>query len=172
MRCLVAGLMVDAGFENSPVLIRIGDRGSDSDHDDNPTSLHVIFCRVGGALHDRAETCLEINSDDVIVDHTWLWRADHGAGAKWTVNRSKHGLVVNGDDGAIYGLFNEHFRDYQTVWNGERGRVYFYQSEIPYDPPNQQSWMNGETRGLASYKVADDVQSHEAYGLGVYRFFH
>ena len=169
---VVAGLMVDAGLENSPVLIRIGDPGSDSDHSDNPTSLHDIFCRVGGALSGSADTCLEINSDDVIVDHTWLWRADHGAGAKWTVNRSKHGLVVNGDDVTIYGLFNEHFQEYQTVWNGERGRVYFYQSEIPYDPPNQQSWMNGETKGFASYKVADNVQSHEAYGLGIYSFFH
>ena len=169
---VVAGLMVDAGLENSPVLIRVGDEGSDSDHSNNPTSLHDVFCRVGGALPGSADTCLEINSDDVIIDHTWLWRADHGAGADWTVNRSKHGLVVNGDDVTIYGLFNEHFQDYQTVWNGERGRVYFYQSEIPYDPPNQQSWMNGEKKGFASYKVADDVQSHEAFGLGIYSFFH
>lgn len=169
---VVAGLMVDAGLENSPVLIRIGDPGSDGDQSDNPTSLHDIFCRVGGARSGRADTCLEINSDDVIVDHTWLWRADHGAGAKWIVNRSKHGLVVNGDDVTIYGLFNEHFQEYQTVWNGERGRVYFYQSEIPYDPPDQQSWINGETKGFASYKVADNVHSHEAYGLGIYSFFH
>ena len=168
---IVAGLMVDAGLENSPVLIRIGDQGSNADHSENPTSLHDIFCRVGGALPGRADVCLEINSDDVIIDHAWLWRADHGAGARWTVNRSKHGLVVNGDDVTIYGLFNEHFQEYQTVWNGERGRVYFYQSEIPYDPPNQASWMNGDTQGFASYKVADDVQSHAAYGLGIYSFF-
>ena len=168
---VVAGLMVDAGLENSPVLIRIGDPGSDQDHSANPTSLHDIFCRVGGAISGKADVCLEINSDDVIVDHAWLWRADHGAGAKWTVNRSKHGLIVNGDDVTIYGLFNEHFQEYQTVWNGERGRVYFYQSEIPYDPPSQEEWMNGDTKGFASYKVADDVQSHQAYGLGIYSFF-
>ena len=168
---VVAGLMIDAGLENSPVLIQIGAPGSDNDHSDNPTSFHDIFCRVGGALSGKADVCLEINSDDVIIDHAWLWRADHGVGAKWTVNRSKHGLIVNGDDVTIYGLFNEHFQEYQTIWNGERGRVYFYQSEIPYDPPSQQEWMNGETKGFASYKVADDVQSHEAYGLGIYSFF-
>ncbi len=168
---VVAGLMIDAGLENSPALIRIGDPGSDQDHSDNPTSLHDIFCRVGGAIPGKADVCLEINSNDVIIDHAWLWRADHGAGAKWTVNRSKHGLVVNGDDVTIYGLFNEHFQEYQTVWNGERGRVYFYQSEIPYDPPSQEEWMNGDTKGFASYKVADDVQSHQAYGLGIYSFF-
>jgi hypothetical protein len=31
--------------------------------------------------------------------------------------------------------------------------------------------MNGTTKGYASYKVADNVQSHEAYGLGIYSFF-
>jgi formate hydrogenlyase subunit 4 len=34
-----------------------------------------------------------------------------------------------------YGLFVEHFQEFQTVWNGDRGAVYFYQSELPYDPP-------------------------------------
>jgi hypothetical protein len=32
-------------------------------------------------------------------------------------------------------LFTEHFQEYQTLWNGNNGRVYFYQSEMPYDPP-------------------------------------
>ena len=48
----------------------------------------------------------------------------------------------------------------------------FYQSETPYDPPEQSDWMsewNGvEYQGWASYKVSDHVQNHEAHGLGVY----
>jgi len=122
-------------------------------------------------LPGSADACLVINSHDVIVDHTWLWRADHGAGAQWDVNRAKNGLIVNGDDVTIYGLFNEHFQEHQTLWNGERGSVYFYQSEIPYDPPSQKQWMDGEKKGYASYKVADHVQSHRAWGLGIYSFF-
>ncbi len=168
---VVAGLMVDAGLKNSPVLIQIGESGADQDHADNPASLHDVYCRVGGAIPGSAEVCLEINSHDVIVDHTWLWRADHGAGAEWEINKAKHGLVVNGDDVTIYGLFNEHFQEYQTLWRGERGRVYFYQSEIPYDPPGQAQWMNGEVKGYASYKLADDVREHQAWGLGIYSFF-
>ena len=31
--------------------------------------------------------------------------------------------------------------------------------------------MNGSLNGYASYKVADTVTSHEAWGLGVYCFF-
>ena len=168
---IIAGIMIDAGLLTSPVLMQIGEEGADNDHSDNPASLHDVFCRVGGALPGSADACLVINSHDVIVDHTWLWRADHGAGAQWDVNRAKNGLIVNGDDVTIYGLFNEHFQEHQTLWNGERGSVYFYQSEIPYDPPSQKQWMDGEKKGYASYKVADHVQSHQAWGLGIYSFF-
>jgi hypothetical protein len=31
--------------------------------------------------------------------------------------------------------------------------------------------MNGSNKGYASYKVADSVTSHTAYGVGVYCFF-
>ncbi len=167
----IASLMVDAGLETSPVLVQIGVPGSRNDHSDNPTALHDLFCRVGGAVAGSADACLIVNSNNVIIDHTWLWRADHGAGAEWLVNRAKNGLIVNGHDVTIYGLFNEHFQEYQTVWNGERGRVYFYQSEIPYDPPSHEAWRAGRKGGYASYKVADHVQTHEAHGLGIYTFF-
>ena len=79
-----------------------------------------------------------INSDDVIGDHFWIWRADHGASAGgWSTNDSMNGLVVNGEDVTVYGLFNEHHNAYQTLWNGNGGRLYFYQSEIPYEVPNK-----------------------------------
>ncbi len=52
-------------------------------------------------------------------------------------NTSANGLVVNGNDVIAYGLFVEHHQQCQVVWNGNRGRTYFYQSEIPYDPPSQ-----------------------------------
>lgn len=112
-----------------------------------------------------------MNSHDVIGDHFWLWRADHGTGAEWSVNEARHGLVVNGDDVTLYGLFNEHFQHYQTLWNGERGRTYFYQSEIPYSPPSIEAWNDDGKAGYASYKVADHVRQHSAWGLGIYSFF-
>jgi hypothetical protein len=46
-----------------------------------------------------------------------------------------------------------------------------YQSEMPYDIPDQPSWMSGKTQGFASYKVADTVTRHEAWGVGVYSYF-
>jgi hypothetical protein len=57
------------------------------------------------------------------------------------------------------------------LWNGNWGRVYFYQSELPYDAPNQSSWTHNGVNGYASYEVASSVTSHQAYGLGIYGVF-
>ena len=169
---VLAGLLFDAGPGLSPVLLQIGPRGSTVRHQQNPVSLHDIFFRVGGAAVGRTVGNLEINSNDTIVDHTWIWRADHGSGVGWNLNTSANGLVVNGSQVTIYGLFVEHHQQFQVIWNGNGGRTYFYQSEIPYDPPNQASFSSAPgTNGWASYKVADGVTSHEAWGLGVYSVF-
>jgi hypothetical protein len=107
-----------------------------------------------------------------VGDNFWLWRADHGRGVGWDVNKNVTGLIVNGNTVTLYGLFVEHCQGYQTLWNGNGGRVYFYQSEMPYDPPDQAAWRHGEVNGFASYKVAESVKTHEAWGLGVYSVFH
>ena len=169
---ILAGLLFDAGEANSPVLLEVGPDGSSASHSTNPTSLHDVFFRVGGAAVGRASVNLRINSHHTIVDHTWIWRADHGNGVGWTRNTSANGLVVNGNNVTIYGLFVEHYQEFQVLWNGNGGRVYFYQSEIPYDPPDQASYTSAPgTNGWASYKVADNVTSHEAWGLGIYSVF-
>jgi hypothetical protein len=168
----VAGLLLEAGAQSSPVLLQVGDAASSASHAQSPTALFDVHCRVGGADVGTADNCVTIDSNDVLVDNMWLWRADHGAGAAWTVNKSKNGLIVNGSGVTVYGLFVEHFQEYQTLWNGEGGAVYFYQSELPYDPPNQGAWQASPgVNGYASYKVADAVTTHRAEGLGVYSVF-
>lgn len=168
----IAGLLFDAGPSESPVLLEVGAEGSQARHARDPITLHDVFFRVGGAGVGRAKVNLRINSNDTLVDHTWIWRADHGAGVGWELNTSENGLVVNGNEVTIYGLFVEHHQQFQVLWKGNGGRTYFYQSEIPYDPPNQASYTSAPAvNGWASYKVADGVTSHEAWGLGVYSVF-
>ncbi|WP_371650117.1 MULTISPECIES: RICIN domain-containing protein [unclassified Streptomyces] len=167
----VAGLLVDAGPTNSALLMRVGTPGATARHTADPTSLHDVFFRIGGAGVGRATQSLVINSSDVIGDHMWLWRADHGSGVGWTSNTAANGLVVNGSDVTMYGLFVEHYQQHQVLWNGNGGRTYFFQNEMPYDPPNQAAWMNGSTRGYDAYKVASSVTGHEAWGLGSYCYF-
>ena len=167
----IAGVLFDAGTTTSPSLLEVGPAGSAASPAADPSSLHDVYFRVGGAAVGRATTSLVVNSDNVIGDHTWIWRADHGDGVGWNTNTADTGLIVNGDNVTMYGLFVEHYQKYQTIWNGNGGRTYFYQNEMPYDPPNQAAWMNGSTLGYAAYKVADSVTTHQAYGLGSYCFF-
>ncbi|HWE86102.1 MAG TPA: hypothetical protein VG267_14250 [Terracidiphilus sp.] len=173
---ILAGLLIDAGETKSPVLVEIGPQKSNlsshANHARNPISLHDVFFRVGGAGVGSADVNLRVNSNDTIIDHTWIWRADHGKGVGWDQNLSNNGLVVNGDRVTAYGLFVEHHQQYQVLWNGNAGRTYFYQSEIPYDPPTQAVFTSAPgVNGWASYKVADSVTTHEAWGLGVYSVF-
>jgi hypothetical protein len=171
---IVAGVTVDAGLRESPVLLRVGrkhGRGSAR----NPITLSDVYFRVGGPHVGKAHTALEINSDNVLIDHTWVWRADHGVDGlsdteRWNVNTGRFGVVVNGDHVTATGLFVEHFQRYNTVWNGEDGTTILYQNELPYDPPTQADWMHDGVEGWAGYKVGDQVTTHNLYGGGVYVF--
>ena len=81
-------------------------------------------------------------------------------------------MIVNGDDVTAYGLFVEHYQSYEVIWNGENGRVVFFQNEMPYDPPSQAAWTEAPgVPGYAAFKVADDVKSFSGYGMGSYSFF-
>jgi hypothetical protein len=167
----IAGLLFDAGPVSSQTLLEVGTENAHKSDPADPTSLHDVFFRIGGAAAGRATTSLVVNSDDVILDDLWAWRADHGTGVGWTVNTAETGVVVNGDDVTAYGLFVEHYQGYEVIWNGENGKTIFFQNELPYDPPNQAAWTHDGVNGFAAYKVADDVKTHEGWGLGSYCFF-
>ncbi|WP_298462383.1 glycosyl hydrolase family 28-related protein [uncultured Cellulomonas sp.] len=182
---VVAGVTIDAGTVESPVLLQVGTKngnnGARTSSAANPTTLSDVYFRIGGPHVGKTDIALEVNSDRVLVDHTWVWRADHGVedfdtaqgflgdDERWVTNVGRNGVVVNGDDVTATGLFVEHFQEHNTVWNGERGRVVLYQNELPYDPPTQADWTTPDgTLGWAAYKVDDSVQQHQLWGGGVY----
>ncbi len=173
----VAGIMIDAGATNSPVLLRVGsersgrwrDNGNFSSPSD-PTTLHDVYFRIGGPHEGKATVALQVNSDNVLLDDIWAWRADHGTGVGWTANTSDTGVVVNGRNVTATGLFSEHFQKYNVIWNGEDGKTIFFQNELPYDAPNQAAWQHDGVLGWAGYKVADSVKTHELWGGGSYIF--
>jgi hypothetical protein len=167
----LSGLMFDAGPVNSPVLLEVGTPHAHKSGPANPTSLQDVFFRIGGAALGKATTSLVVNSDYVLLDDIWAWRADHGNGVGWTANTADTGVIVNGDNVTAYGLFVEHYQKYQVIWNGENGKTIFFQNEMPYDPPNQAAWTHDGVNGYAAYKVADSVRTHEAWGMGSYCFF-
>ncbi|MBM7502583.1 adenylyl cyclase [Agromyces aurantiacus] len=183
---VVAGVTFDAGEKLSPALLRVGkaqsgtsgaDRGTATD----PITLNDVYVRVGGPHVGKVDTAIEVNADHVLIDHAWVWRADHGIEGftegvngdtdRWNTNTGRNGLVVNGDDVTATGLFVEHFQQFNTLWKGEGGTVVLYQNELPYDPPTQADWTQPDgTLGYPGYAVAEDVGTHELYGAGVYVF--
>ena len=172
----IAGLTIDAGAKNSKVLMQIGsghdDKGKSRYHrTSEPTAVQDVFFRIGGPHVGKATTSLVVNSDNVILDDIWAWRADHGTGVGWTSNTANTGLVVNGDDVTATGLFVEHYQKTEVVWNGERGKTVFFQNEMPYDVPSQAAWSHDGVDGFAAYQVSSKVKTHEAWGLGSYSFF-
>ncbi|MEU6840265.1 coagulation factor 5/8 type domain-containing protein [Streptomyces sp. NPDC046716] len=167
----LAGFLVDAGTVNSDTLLEIGPSGASADHSADPITVQDVFVRIGGAGAGKATTSLVVNARNTIVDHTWIWRADHGDGVGWDTNRADYGVVVNGDDVLMTGLFVEHFNKYDVQWSGERGRTIFFQNEKAYDAPNQAAVQDGSVKGFAAYKVADSVTEHEGWGLGSYCFY-
>ena len=177
---IVAGVTIDAGTVESPVLLEVGKKNGNhspkKNDPSNPTTLSDVYFRVGGPHVGKADVALEVNRDNVLIDHTWVWRADHGIEGfsgdteRWNTNTGRNGVVVNGDNVTATGLFVEHFQEYNVIWNGENGRTILYQNELPYDPPTQADWMHGGVEGWAGYKVGDNVKTHRLDGGGVYVF--
>ena len=170
---LISGLIIDAGPTNSPFLLRVGSGHSRSANQANdPSALTDVFFRIGGAEPGQATTSLVVNSNNVILDDIWAWRADHGNGVGWTTNTADTGLVVNGDNVTALGLFVEHFQKYEVIWNGNNGTDLFFQNEMPYDPPSQAAWTEAPgVDGYAAFKVANSVTHFSGYGMGSYSFF-
>jgi hypothetical protein len=169
----ISGIIFDAGAANSEELLQLGEAQAPSGEDaSDPTALHDVFFRIGGARLGKATVSLTVNSPNVILDHIWAWRADHGRGVGWTENTADSGLVVNGRHVTAYGLFVEHYQRHEVIWNGDDGTVVFFQNEMPYDPPGQAAWSEAPgIEGFAALRAGDSVERFRGYGMGSYSYF-
>jgi hypothetical protein len=162
---ILSAFKIEAGIVHSDVLLQIGAPGTKSGSASDPTTLTDIH--VGVPNPGRATTSTIINQDHVLIDGSWMKRADGG----WTTARADHGLIVNGDHVSVSGMWLEHYQRTQILWNGNHGRAVFLQNEPPYDPPQQAAWMNGEKEGYPFLKIADDVTSFRADGVHTWARF-
>ncbi len=170
---MISGILFDAGTTNSSVLLQVGSSAMHNNQfASDPPTLSDVFFRIGGAAVGKATNSLVVNSANVILDDIWAWRADHGSGVGWTSNTANTGVVVNGDNVTAYGLFVEHYQQFEVIWNGNGGTDIFFQNEMPYDPPSQAAWMEASgVNGWAAFKVASNVTSFKGFGMGSYSFF-
>jgi hypothetical protein len=182
---LEASAIIITQYEGS-VLLQWGEPGQaqNGNADDNPGAMHDLYCFVGGRSIDRTvgvETMVVIHSNHVIGDNLWLWRADH---VKLQPNERPNkpelseyhvteygecqcdvGLRVFGNHVTVYGLAVEHTYGDMVEWHGSHGKVYFYQSELPYD-------VSGDVyQNKSGYHVQEPADHHVAKGVGVYSYF-
>ncbi|WP_108652412.1 hypothetical protein [Dongshaea marina] len=129
---------------------------------DNLSYLHDIFVRIGineQKASDLNQAAIVIKQNNVIGDNLWLWARDGGG----QVGSAYHGLYITGDNVKMYGLSVEHFYGSQVTWSGDKGAVYFYQSELPYSPP-----ATGGDKREPSFKIESSVKKFDGYGIGAY----
>ena len=164
----LAGLMFG---NNQPTEAKLAPRtaplldvGAAADASTATSYLYDIFVREG--VVDQSNTdvnnaAVVIAQGNVIGDNFWLWVRDGGG---QLLGRAYHGLYVTGDNVSLYGLAVEHFFGNQTTWGGNNGQVYFYQSELPYTPPEPNQWHT-----LPSFAIdGSGVQNFNGYGIGAY----
>jgi len=172
----IGGILLQAGETTTSTLLQWGSPG------DNPANgfLYDCFARVGGTNNPTTEPQLKatsmvtINSNNIVCDNLWLWRADHygipgntsGGLVKNGDNPCQNACIINGDNVTAYALAVEHTLEDICVWNGDNGRTYFFQCEYPFDVTESYATSN-----YVAYRVNTSVLNHTAYGVGVYSFF-
>ncbi len=168
---IISNILFDAGTAQSPCLLQVGDSASTSNYSTNPTIVCDIFGRIGGGGNAQAKVHVILNSNYSILDHCWLWRADHGSGAGWTSNPCPNGLIVNGNNCITYGQMVEHNQQHNTIWNGNSGQMFFYQNELPYDVATQADFKDGTKNGWSALYVTPGVTKFAGYSIGIYSYF-
>ncbi|CAH0543236.1 beta-1,3-glucanase family protein [Vibrio marisflavi] len=179
---LEPGIIADKSAKNS--LLTVGDYKQDHPSIQDKRDaviLQDVYCRVArtrdvSKLSENhspsAYSCITVNANDVIGENLWLWRADHDAQSghdkysynnqvDWDTDEAQYGLIVNGDDVVMNGLAVEHFKNYQTIWNGKNGVINFYQSEMPYTLPEDDSANTPKVDCVASDgQVEQEIKSY------------
>jgi len=105
----------------------------------SPQDFNEIEMAVPGSATDYAR-----GYDVNVSDNGTSWTTVDGVG--WTDNTAANGLIVNGNNVSAYGLAVEHYQSYEVIWNGQGGKVVFFQNENPYDPPSQSAWEVSSTQ--------------------------
>eukprot|EP00931_Biecheleriopsis_adriatica_P005331 TRINITY_DN106857_c0_g1_i1.p1 TRINITY_DN106857_c0_g1~~TRINITY_DN106857_c0_g1_i1.p1 ORF type:complete len:631 (+),score=118.05 TRINITY_DN106857_c0_g1_i1:80-1894(+) len=163
----VAGFILQAGSAGGDALLCWGEEGQTKiPGTEYSNFLYDIYPLIGGKWDGAVNSALVVHEDNVILDHIWIWRADHDHETGQVVNKNpvNFGLVVRGQGVKVYGLFVEHVLGRHVLWTGDRGLLYFLQTEVPQDArPGAPAALDECT-----YEVAEEVRDHEARGVGIY----
>ena len=171
----IAGLHVRRRRRSSsPVLLRGRRQRRTARRRSRATRPRCRTCSSASAAPHvgKATVSLEVNSDDVILDDIWAWRADHGDGVGWTVEHRRHRRRRQRRRRHSPPACSSSTTR-STRWSGTAsdGETIIFQNEMPYDPPNQAAWQHDGVLGFAGVQGRRRVTTHQGWGLGSYCFF-
>ena len=145
---VLASLVVDANTTRSDVLVQVGSASGRAGDAANPSSLIDVYVRVGGPSAGRVGTAVVVQQNHVVIDHTWIWRGDHG-------NAGTTGWAISIDRNARRG------GDARTRFETAEG-VRAMQSYV------SRNWNTcGQPRDChKTYHYADVAYQHRRYKMG------
>ena len=161
----VSGVLLESGTSvasttTEPLMRWVGSDGVGNDLFSRVGAFSYTTANKPSCLQTRADVHMSIEGDDITLDNTWLWHADHDdCHGLSDTSYSKHGLHVSGARTIAIGLQVEHQMEDLVLWSGEQGETYMFQAELPYKYANFTS---------VGYHVEASVREHTVLGGGVY----
>ena len=139
----------------------------------NPTSITDVN------VASRAFIAEVINQNYVIQNQGEInTSTDSTSAATWGTPDGSHGIMVNGDNVTLQGLYVEHYKKFPLIWYGNKGQVHYMVNEPPYTPyydtpnvlPTTWQWAT-DFHGYPSIYIDYNVKQFSLEGyLTAYRF--
>ena len=151
--------------------IEIGNTPNASGSPIDPTTLSDVST-ISNSTTDEL-----INQNDVLLNQAEIQSNNNSGDGYTTTNwpaesSSDHGVIVNGDDVTLEGIWLEHFKKTEATWNGNGGQVIFLENELPLTIPYSAAgvqpsfWMkNSNFDGYPSLAVSPRVTSFTLTGM-------
>jgi len=126
-------------------------------------SIHDLFVRTwrdpriaNQWVPSAYRSMLRVGQPGLVIDHVWLWMADHDCVGYPAPSSVAHGLEVVAADVIAYALQVEHQTKELVLWSGEGGTTVMLQTEAAY--------TGAANPGCYTVTAA----THTGYGIGLY----
>ena len=168
------GLAFNATTNTGPYAaeqIEIGNTPHASGSLTDPTTLSDVST-ISNSTTDEL-----INQNDVLLNQAEIQSNNNGGNGYTTTNwpaesSGDYGVIVNGNDVTLEGIWLEHFKMTEATWNGDGGQVIFLENELPLTIPYSAAgvqpsfWMeNSRFDGYPSLAVSPSVTSFTLTGM-------
>jgi len=170
-RLRLSGVMIDVSFPGSKAQTnlsivdwqRASTLTSEGAAKQPGASIHDLFVRTwrdpriaNQWVPSAYRSMLRVRQPGLIIDHVWLWMADHDCVGYPAPSSVEHGLEVEAADVIAYALQVEHQIKELVLWSGEGGTTVMLQTEAAY--------TGAANPGCYTVTAA----THTGYGIGSY----